>query len=289
MMKLVRKKIQVGFAPIILIAVIAAAAIIGGFFLLRQGKISLPLPGVSQIVPRVTEKDFEFIEDANLRKHFVAQANQTTYRSKNYENAAGLVFVTEVQIKKEFFNTREIEYEPVGNEPMGKETKHKIEIGNTIYVKDYSDGKWWKQTITPEEEKKIPEEEKPAEPLDFKAEYSKPDLKFKFLGKEACGPSAGGLTCFKYEQLTGGPEEMAFKRIFWFDDKKYLLRKEESTVGEFKVAIEYSYDNINITAPSPTKDVPEGKSIYDYYYGTETKKEFPLPKEIPTIPEESGF
>ncbi len=269
---------------IIIVAIVALAGI--GYFLYSQGKLSfLPsLPGVT----RVTEADFEFIEDATLRKHMVAQANKTAYRTKTYSDGADLYFTTEVQIKGEEFNTRDIE-----STPDGKETKHKIVIGNTTYVKDYSDNKWWKETVTPEE---LPEEETSDEPIDYKEEYSQPDLKFKALGKEACG----NLTCFKYEQLNGGQEGMAFKRIFWFDDREYLLRKDQVTVGEFTNSIDYSYDNINIIAPSPTKDVPAGKSIYDYYYGTETPAYTPqqqytapqdIPFELPEIPssEDIGY
>ena len=265
-------KNQKGVAPaLIVIGVVAVIAIVG-YLLYSQGKLSfLPsLPGVT----RVTEKDFEFIEDATLRKHMVAQANKTSYRTKTYSDGADLYFTSEVQIKGEEFNTRDIEATP-----DGKETKHKIVIGNTTYVKDYSDNKWWKQTITPEE---LPEEETQDEPIDYKEEYSQPDLKFKALGKEPCG----NLTCFKYEQLSGGPEGMAFKRIFWFDDRQYLLRKDQITVGEFTNSIDYTYDGINITPPSPTKDVPDGTSIYDYYYGTSapanyTPQDYSVPQDFP--------
>ena len=231
---------QRGIVPLILLVVVGIAAV-AGFFLLKQGGIALP--GISPLVPRATEKDFEFIEDANVRKNFVAQANQTSYRTRTVSDAAGLTFVNEVQIKGESFNYRDIEYEP-----GDKEIKHTINIGDTVYTKDYTDNKWWKQTIKPEE---LTQEEKDQEPIDFKEEFSQPDLKFKALGKEACG----NLTCFKYEQTS---PSIPGTRTFWFDDQKYLLRKEEASYGEFTTRTEYSYDNVNITAPSPTKDVPAG-------------------------------
>ena len=231
---------QRGIVPLILLAVVGIAAV-AGFFLLKQGGIDLP--GINPLVPRATEKDFEFIEDANVRKNFVAQANQTSYRTRTVSDAAGLTFVNEVQIKGESFNYRDIEYEP-----GDKEIKHTINIGDTVYTKDYTDNKWWKQTIKPEE---LTQEEKDQEPIDFKEEFSQPDLKFKALGKEACG----NLTCFKYEQTS---PSIPGTRTFWFDDQKYLLRKEEASYGEFTTRTEYSYDNVNITAPSPTKDVPAG-------------------------------
>lgn len=240
--------------PVIIGVIVAIIAIVG-YFLYSQGKLASIVPGLPGLAPRATEADFAFIEDATVRKHMVAQANQLTYRTKTYSDAADLNFVSEVQIKGEDFNTRDIE-----STPDGKETKHKIQLGNTTYVKDVSDNKWWKQTLEPED---LPEEDgqEDAGPIDYKEEYFKPTLKFKALGKEACG----NLTCFKYEQ--SDPGLGGTFRTLWFDDKEYLLRKEKSTVAEFSVEVTYSYDNINIIAPSPTKDVPTGKSIYDYYYG----------------------
>lgn len=250
-----------GFAPVVVVVIVAilAAAAGGFYFLSKKGSSPISLPGqISknlEIIPRVTEKDFEFIEDSNLRKHFVAQANQLTYRTKSLSSGAGLVFTNEIQIKGDDFNHREIQSEPNNNE-----LKHMITLGDTIYVKDYSDSKWWKQTIKPEEVKKE-EENKPEEPEDFKDFYSQKDTTYKFLGMEACGD----LNCFKYESTIAN-EGLPVTRTFWFDDKKYLLRKEKSQAGEFSTETEYSYDNINIKEPSPTKDVPEGKSVYDYYF-----------------------
>lgn len=259
-------------SPLIIIVILAVVGI-GGYFLMQKG--GLPTPSAPTLTQRATEKDFESItDDPTLRKHFASQANKTDYRTKSTSPGSGLTTVNEIQIKGDSFNFGEIESDGA------KEKKHMITIGDTIYLKDYSDDKWWKQTIKPEKQKE--EKEKPEEPKDFKDEYSKPNLTFKTLGKEACGPPAGGLTCFKYEQLD--PENPEVKRTFWFDDKDYLLRKEQGGFGEFIATVEYSYDGINITAPSPTKDVPEGKSIYEYSSGSDAMPVAPATNQIPQIP-----
>lgn len=264
-------KSEAGAANVLIIVVIIAALAIGGYFLLSQ-KGGLPT-SVPTLTPRATEKDFDFIQDPTLKKHFVAQANQTSYRSKSTSPGSGLTTVNEFQVKGESFNIRDIESDGT------KEKKHMITIDDTIYLKDYSDNKWWKQTIKPEKQKE--EKEAPEEPKDFKEEYSKPNLSFKALGKEACG----NLTCFKYEQTI--PETPDVKRIFWFDDKDYLLRKEQGGFGEFIVTIEYSYDGINIQAPSPTKDVPEGRNIYEYSSGSDTQVPVsPTKDQLPQIPQD---
>ncbi|MDP3973929.1 MAG: hypothetical protein Q8P92_03795 [Candidatus Daviesbacteria bacterium] len=262
--------------PVVIIVVLAIAAIGGYFFLSQKGSLPSPsLPSTSTLTPRATEKDFESItEDPTLRKHFAAQANKTDYRYKGTSPGSGLTTVNEVQIKGESVNSKEIESDG------SKEKKHLIILGDTTYLKDYSDNKWWKQTIKPEE---IPDEEGAEEPKDFKEEYSQPDLQYKSLGKEDCGSHASGLTCFKYEQIF--PDSPETKRFFWFDDKDYLLRKDQAGFGEFIATIEYSYDNINITTPSPTKDVPEGRSIYEYSLGSDTMTPpSPTENQIPEIP-----
>jgi hypothetical protein len=111
------------------------------------------------------------------------------------------------------------------------------------------------------------------------------------LGEESCGT----LTCYKYQE---GSDADDTTRIFWFDTKDLLLRKEQTGFGEFVSVSEYSYDNINVSAPSPTKPVPEGKSIYDMMasqmmessgYGEEfeqMKKMMPSQEELKQLEQE---
>lgn len=263
-----------GAANVFVIIAIVAAVAVGGYFLMQKGGLPTPSGGGTTLTQRATEADFEFIEDPTLRKHFVAQANQTTYRTKSTGSGSGLTIVNEVQIKGDSFNTSEVQSD--GN----KEIKHTITIGDTIYLKDYSDKKWWKQEVKYEPTKDEGVEKE--EPVDFKEEYSKPNLEFKSLGKEACG----NLTCFKYEQYD--PENPEVKRTFWFDNKEYLLRKEQGGFGEFISTIEYTYDGINVQTPSPIKDVPEGRSIYEYSSGSApTAPAIPSTTEqMPQIPQD---
>jgi hypothetical protein len=269
-----------GIAPIIIVVVLAVLAV-GGFFLYRSG--SLPIPGIAM---RATEKDFANITDPTLRKHFVAQANVNSFRTVGESSGKGTKDTTEFQLKGDNFSYR------MKSEEGGKEASHFISIGDTSYVKDYSDNTWWKQTVKPEE---TTSEEAPPTPEDLKEEFMKEDpALYKSLGTEACG----SLNCFKYEQTF---KDTPGTRTFWFDDKKYLLRKEISGYGEFSNTIEYSYDGISISAPSPTKDVPEGKNIYEYMFaapassapsgGTYTvptlnPSDYSIPTEDTTPPEE---
>jgi hypothetical protein len=161
--------------------------------------------------------------------------------------------VQEIQFKGDEMSMRSWQ------ETSGKKSAEMVTIGDTTYLKDYKDNVWWKQVaVRNEAVESGPVDD--AEPIDFKEEYTeqKDTTVYKNMGQEACGD----LTCYKYEQSdSANPEGV---RTFWFDVKDYLLRKEESGYGEFSSSSVYEYTNISVTAPNPTKDVPEGKSIYEY-------------------------
>lgn len=263
-MEIMAKGQVASLSPVLIILIVLAVVGGGGYFLIQSGKLSGPassLPGASLFIPKATEKDFAFIEDPLIRKHFAAQANVTAFRSRSHDliAQAGSYNVFEVQAQGDdaaFYNWHEDD---------GKKNGELISIGNTTYVKDYKDGAWWKQTLKPEEKPKN-EDEGAREPQNFEEEYKEDrKLTYQKLGEEACGPSTGsGLTCYKYKEVD--PKNPEASRIFWFDKGKFLLRREESGFGEWRAAIEYSYDGINIRVPSPTKEVPEGKNIYEYLY-----------------------
>lgn len=268
-----------GKATLPIIIVVLIAAVVGGYlFLSSKDAVSIPSGGGLTFPQKATEKDFDFIQDPQIRRHFVAQTNQTSYRTETVSPGSGLNIVKEIEIKGESFKSRDIENDG------SKEKKHTITIDDTVYLKDYTDQAWWKQTI--KSEQNAQPDEALDEPIDFKEEYSKPNLTFKELGKESCGVLAAGLTCFKYEQTD--PQSPQIIRTFWFDDKDYLLRKDQGGFGEFIVTTQYSYDGINISAPSPTKDVPEGKNIYEYGQQSQMPSQEQLEKfqKLLTTPEE---
>lgn len=241
---LAKRKLYSGLAPVVIIVVILIIGAIGAYFFTKGGG---SLGGVSPFGPKITEKDFAFVEDPLVRKHLATQANVTSYRTKTTVSGFSRTTTSEIQ-----YTGTDIKYRTIESEGS-KEISHLISIGDTTYVKDYSDNKWWKQTFKPEE---IKEDEKPT---DVKEEYKQLEVKkpiYKKLGEEACG----NLTCYKYQETIPG----AGIRTFWFDKSKFLLRKDEFTSGGIKATNEYEYNAISITAPSPTKDVPEGRSVYEY-------------------------
>lgn len=202
----------------------------------------------------LTEAQLSGIKDPLVRKHLVAQANARVYRVSSKSSGRGEpVSITEIQMVGS-----EVRFHSI-TQVNGKANQEMILIGDTTYVKDFSDGKWWKQVAKTDEKNG---ENRPFEIPDIgdlKEEFTKKQeaSEFKSLGTESCG----SLTCYKYQEVEAENKEAT--RTFWFDNKDFLLRKDENKFGEFTSTNEYSYDNINITPPSPTKDVPEGKNIFE--------------------------
>ncbi len=245
----------------IILVVIAIVVLAGGYYLYTSKGAGIPL--ISSIVPapRATEKDFEFIKDPLVRKHFAAQANQTAFRIKSLSSGRG----EEVSITEALMNGEKVSFRSKTQNAKGEDTTDMIMIDGITYVKDFKDGKWWREVP-----KKI-EGPTPTsaveEPDDFKTEMLKKKdklIEYKQLGTEKCAD----LTCYKYQELD--PENKEGARIFWFDNQRYLLRKEEYSFGEFTTTNEYSYNDISISVPSPVKDVPEGKSIYEMLMPADT-------------------
>ena len=136
-------------------------------------------------------------------------------------------------------------------------------INDTTYVKDYSDNKWWKQT-----KKEVPVQKDNTQNTPIKQDFENivsqptpmPSKEPQKIGEEPC-PNIPSLTCYKYSEVDAFMGSTS-KTIFWFDNKDYLRRKESQENGEGWS--EFEYDNINIQAPSPTKEVPAGKDISEY-------------------------
>ncbi len=262
--------------PVLIGAAFLIVALVGGGFYLYKTNPDFAAKvnpsGSIKMVPRVSENDFQDIQDKDIRKHLVAQINQPAYRVKSTSSGRGEGYtITEANIGSDFA-FRTVEHDGT------KEVTDMIIIGDMTYVKDYSDNSWWRQntkeTVPESERYTMPDLEKLADPVE--EIQKKKAASFTKGGQEPCG----SLTCFKYEEkMEENPEAT---RTFWFDTKDYLLRKETFGFGEFLSTNEYSYNAQKITVPSPTKDVPEGQSIYMYLTGQSSQ----MPEGMGEVSEE---
>jgi hypothetical protein len=238
------KNSQKGFAPIIIIVVIAivVAAGVGGFVLLNKGKLPSLNSVKDSVSQAVTGAKCDY-DDKDLCKFITNWKVASSYK---------VTMTTTVKDGSKsdsiFELSGEDKFHMVASD-KGKEVYNVITLGDTTYTKDYTDNKWWKQKATKDTTSvKDDVEFKVGESTDSGKVENK--TTYKSLGKEACG----SLQCFKYQVIE--PEITDTTEYIWFDDKDYLLRKVRSE-GKDGTTTEmiYSYDKVTITEPTPTKEI----------------------------------
>lgn len=129
-----------------------------------------------------------------------------------------------------------------------------ILLNDVSYMRDSSDGQWWKFGAT----SGVPKQS------DFNKDFKlhdtfvgeqKDNYSYKKLGKEKCGK----LNCFKY-QLTDKSQPGATQYV-WFDDKDYRMQrfysKDKGAITELAV----TYQKVTITEPSPVKEFNAGGTV----------------------------
>lgn len=218
------------------------------------------------------------IEDPLIRKHLAAQFRATSYKVVSQSSGKDLGLTT-MMIQT---NGTSAKFRTTTTDTKGKVTNDMIVDGDTTYVLDLKDNVWWKQ---------IASKDKKDVSIDFTEKFSPDEMKkqfeenkskttYKQLGKETCE----SLTCYRYQEISTDNGKNGLRnegtRTFWFDEKEYLLRKDESKFGEFSSTNTYSYNGVEVKAPSPTKDVPEGKSAYEMMY-TPSTPSIPSVKKSP--------
>ncbi len=242
-----------GFAPIIGLVLIGAVGLVAGsgYVLVRSGRLPVPsvnLPTIPFLSRGVSEKDFAGIEDPILRKHFATQSNANEVRRITHVDDQSSVTV-EQEGKG---NTVRIHaWETYGEDVSGEI----IVTGPTVFVKDDTDGAWWKQEVGESATADLPANMRPYTPADL---ANKQDLSFVQQEQQPCGQSQ----CYVYKETN--PANSFATRTFWVDTKTHLLIKEEISFGELTTTVEYQYNDIAVSAPTPTKDVPEGEHIFAY-------------------------
>jgi len=229
--------------PIIIIGAVALVIALGaGFFFLKDS--IFPVKGLNGQVLNSNCK----LNDKDLCK-FVSNF-------KGLENMSAKS-VTMIDGKKTE-STMEIQgtdKSHITSSVGGKEESNYIAIGSTTYMKDYSDNKWWKLTIDTKDSSASGK-------TDWKAEFEKSvndstdKTTYKKIGKEACG----NLTCLKYQVID--PQITDSTEYIWFDTKNFSLRKTQSETKGVLTETTFTYDGVNITAPSPVKEMTSAADTY---------------------------
>ena len=230
---------------LIVAAVVIAAIAVATFFIQRRSNTS----GSFHLGPVQVFNAKCSYDDASLCKFLNNWPNQKTYAVTSISQTAAGQAVTNV------FKLVDDSKSQLSTVVAGKSTYDLITIGNTSYTKDYTDGKWWQQTSN---------QAQPVAEHSFQfntnPDTNHPDAKpsYRFVSQGACGQAAkaasGAQNCLKYQVSFAGED---YQEFIWFDTSDFLLRQSTTQQANGPVTtLQYSYDNINIAAPSPTKKLP---------------------------------
>jgi len=128
-----------------------------------------------------------------------------------------------------------------------------ITLNNTTYLKDNTDGKWFKFAPS---DSSAPKQDDPSSSVkvdnSFTDAAAQANYSYKRLGKEACGK----LTCLKYQFLD--KTQPGTTQYVWFDTKDYRMQRFQSKDASGTTDMVIVYQAVTISAPSPTKDFSTG-------------------------------
>jgi hypothetical protein len=244
-----------GVSKIILIAIVAVILAVGGGAYVLSQNGSLPA-GMALNKPALNPNCKQ--NDPELCKFLNNWAVSRSYTTTSTSNIGGMTIESIMKM------SGADKFQMISKQ-NGKENSNMISIGGTTYTLDYSDNKWFKMTLKPEETEAKEAEMK--DEVSLEDDLTEDNTIYKFITKEACG----SLTCFKYLLDVADPDGM--KQYVWFDDREYLTRKVrmEDGKGMFSESV-YSYGNVSITAPSPTKEGAPGIGAGEGYSEEEAQK-----------------
>lgn len=248
-----------GISTLFVICGVIMLVIVGsiGFYLFFDTNNALSIPGLGTIGLNSTcsHKDPElckFLNRAMKADYFQGSFSGTTSTTDPAGKIVKSMWEMDGKTKSRMVNYID-----------GSENFHMISIANTLYVKDFNDGKWWRQRQEiSTENQQLPDN------FDFE-QYKKTAIEevktesmnstYKQIGKEQCEKRI----CFQYEVISSDPTIRTGKEYIFFDDKDYILRKsrteaEDGTITE----VTYAYDAVSIHEPSPLKEAQPGQNIF---------------------------
>lgn len=234
--------------PIIIIAVVVVIGAAGfAFWRLTSNKKSGSVTNniVSSVVDKVAEtqtKDAckKTYNDDNLCTFFSKMTLQKKYMITSTTSGTSASesskYIMKLDGDKTYTKSSSSEYE-----------FEMITIGDTTYTK--AGDTWWKQSKKPTTPDTSTSDMKIDEIVPSEKEIEADKDKYEFVGKEACQ----NFTCFKYKVTReSSPQSVDY---YWFDEKDYILRKMRMESADGVTEMEYSYDNISISEPSPVKEL----------------------------------
>lgn len=234
-----------GFSPVIIVAIIAVVALIGGgafYFLTKEDKKDTGnTPDTSQSI-NGTESCNQALNDENFCR-FVGSWNASASITTTITSPAEGSVMT-IQSKGDNSHS---------TITAANGTKNEIIILDGVSYMKLADAESWTKfgdagSATPTDDY--------TPNIDFSNEETKSNLSVQSLGEEACGE----LTCYKYQIIDASDPNTT--TIVWFDTEDFKARRMTTQTAEGTAELTFSYEEVTITEPSPIVEAPnfEGMS-----------------------------
>lgn len=226
--------------PIILVLVLALAG--GAYYFFSQKNNPQNAEEVAEKVV-VSEMLANCKYDKDICSYFVAQA-------KAMEK--GVIINTVANLGEYGTSTSEMKMNgsnmEVNSYKDGQLESSMISFDGVTYFKDVKDNSWY-QVGDAEGNFSDPKESL----VEIQATYNEDnlDMQIKKVGNEACG----NLSCDKYEIIDTMGEDDSLTHV-WIDTKEHLARKMEFSFKGGSNVMEYKYEAVQISKPSPIKEMP---------------------------------
>lgn len=235
-------------APLIILLLVAVAAVGGaGYYVFQKQKSDTKLSQTPE-QKQAEDKCNSLLDDEDLCKlastYDMNGQMKTTIVSTSPDGQTGtMVMESDGQGNSRFTTTS-----------GGKVVGGFVYFNNTTYTQSPVDGSWTKYAGGDEQNNN------PLSDFDsaFDFEENKPEAErtqYKKIGKEACGEHS----CFKYQVID--PATPNTELFIWFDDHEYKLRRMTFKDGEQSGTMEFSYEAVTITEPSPVVEAPNYENM----------------------------
>ncbi len=234
-----KKKLPLILIIITLIAVTAA----GAYFFSQKGKPKLTETKEQNAAVKEMLANCKY--DKDFCSYMAAQAKAME---------TGVIISTSTNIKNYGLSTSEMKLDKAGNMEINSYKDGKVESSMVVfdkvtYLKNL-DGSWYAMNTDLQQETSASSNEAISE---IKNTYNdqNQNMQIKKVATEPCG----SLTCDKYEVIDVQIDQKS-TMYTWVDTKEHLARKIETAFNDVVSTMEYKYEPVNVSKPSPIKELP---------------------------------
>ncbi len=223
----------------LIIAILVAIVAIGAgsaYLLLNRNQNNSEITDNPTESSQMASADCSKISDEDFC-HFVA----------NTSNFSSQPYVAEIVSTKDGKESKmTLSSDGKGNTKIESDQLNMITLNGSTYTK--MDQAWYKMSLP--DSSSISGSDV-VNDLDLKDQENL-DERYKRIGQEACG----SMTCIKYEVSSKSDDGTPATTNVWIDTKEHKLRKVEGSYDGGTMTMNISYQDVNISEPSPVQEMP---------------------------------